>query len=62
MAAILLQNIDKTRSSFNGIYFYSCNKGCDNRKERWNEEFTIKKEMKCKDMVLWRGSNEFVYL
>ena len=35
---------DKTRASSNEIYFYSCKKGCDNIKERWNEEFGIKKK------------------
>ena len=61
MAAMLLWNIDKTRGSSNEIYFYSCKKGFDYRKERWNDEFKRKKEIKCKEMAILRGSNEFIY-
>ena len=33
----------------------------DNRKERWIEECE-KKEIKCKEMAFWRGSNNFFFI
>ena len=37
-------------------------KWSNNRKERWDEEFKRKKEIKCKEIAFWKDSNEFVYL
>ena len=56
MAAMVF--IDTVIHSSNGMYFYSCKKGCDNKKEQWNEKLKEKKENKCKETMFLRGSNE----
>ena len=43
-------------------YIFIPAKGCSNKKELWNEESKRKKDIKCKEMAFWRGSNNFIYL
>ena len=40
-------------------YVYLCKKGCDNRKERWNEESTREKELSA---MKWRSEQVLMNL
>ena len=41
-------------------YFFSCKNGATTGKNDWINNVKEKKEIKCKEMAFWRGSNKFV--